>query len=44
MSAWKGAEIAKISLRAFLQEYYERGYESYDEQSLREDLEYIMGD
>ncbi len=44
MSAWKGAEIANISLRAFLQEYYERGYESYDEQSLREDLEYIMGD
>ncbi len=44
MSAWKAAEIAKITLRAFLKGFYERGYESYDEKSLEEDLEFAMRD
>ena len=42
LSAWKGAEMAKISLRSFLKEYYDRGYESYDEQSYEEDLKFAL--
>jgi len=40
MSAWKAAEVAKISLRAFLHELAKRDIIQYDELSLEEDLKF----
>ncbi len=42
MSAWKAAEIAEISLRKMLHELKKRKSSGYDEQSLREDLEFAL--
>ena len=42
ISAWKAAEIAKISLRGMLKELADRNIASYDEGSLKEDLEFLM--
>ncbi len=42
MSAWKAAEIADISLRKMLHELKKRKSSGYDEQSLREDLEFAL--
>lgn len=42
MSAWKAAEIAGISLRKMLSELKKRNLSGYDEQSLREDLEFAL--
>jgi predicted HTH domain antitoxin len=40
MSAWKAAEIAKISLLEILKELSQRNISSYDEAALKEDLEF----
>lgn len=40
MSAWKAAEISKISLRAFLHELAKRKIVQYDELALEEDLQF----
>ncbi len=40
MSAWKAAEMAKISLIEILKELSQRNIFSYDETALREDLEF----
>jgi len=42
ISAWKAAEIADISLRKMLHELKKRKTSGYDEQSLREDLEFAL--
>jgi predicted HTH domain antitoxin len=42
LSAWKAAEIAEISLRKILYELKKRNVSGYDEQSLREDLEFAL--
>ncbi|MHA1526414.1 MAG: UPF0175 family protein [Promethearchaeota archaeon] len=42
ISAWKAAEIADISLRKMLHELKKRTSSGYDEQSLREDLEFAL--
>jgi predicted HTH domain antitoxin len=42
ISAWKAAEIADISLRKMLHELKKRKSSGYDEQSLREDLEFAL--
>jgi len=42
MSTWKAAEIADISLRKMLHELKKRKSSGYDEQSLREDLEFAL--
>jgi predicted HTH domain antitoxin len=42
MSAWKAAEIAGISLRKMLYELKKRNASGYDEQSLKEDLEFAL--
>ncbi len=42
VSAWKAAEIADISLRKMLHELKKRKSSGYDEQSLREDLEFAL--
>ncbi len=42
MSAWKAAEIAGISLRKMLSELKKRNLSGYNEQSLREDLEFAL--
>ncbi|MHA1651083.1 MAG: UPF0175 family protein [Candidatus Helarchaeota archaeon] len=41
ISAWKAAEIAKISLRAMLKELAERNIPSYDEIAFKEDLLFL---
>ncbi len=41
LSAWKAAEIAKISLRAMLKELANRNIPSYDEAALKEDLLFL---
>ena len=41
ISAWKAAEIAKISLRAMLKELADRNIPSYDEAALKEDLRFL---
>ena len=40
MSAWKAAEIAKISLLEMLKELSQRNISSYDETAFKEDLEF----
>ena len=42
ISAWKAAEIADIPLRKMLYELKKRKSSGYDEQSLREDLEFAL--
>ncbi len=42
MSVWKAAEIAGVPLRKMLYELDKRKTSGYDEQSLREDLEYAL--
>ena len=42
LTAWKAAEILKISLRAMLKELADRDILSYTELSLKEDLDFIM--
>lgn len=42
ISAWKAAEIAKISLRKMLFELKRCNFSGYDEQSLREDLNFAL--
>jgi predicted HTH domain antitoxin len=42
ISAWKAAEIAGISLRKMLYELKKRNFSGYDEQSLKEDLEFAL--
>jgi len=42
ISAWKAAEIADIPLRKMLHELKKRKSSGYDEQSLREDLEFAL--
>lgn len=42
-SAWKAAEIAGVSLRKMLEELKKRNITGYDEQALKEDLEYSIG-
>ncbi len=44
LSAWKAAEIAKISLRAMLQELALRNVMTVDEYSLEEDLQFGLGE
>ena len=41
VSAWKAAEIAKISLRAMLKELANRNISSYDEVAFKEDLLFL---
>ena len=42
MSAWKAAEISKISLRAFLHELAKREIVQYDTTALEEDLKFVQ--
>ncbi len=42
ISAWKGAEIAGISLRKMLYELKKRNFSGYNELSLKEDLEFAL--
>ncbi len=42
ISAWKASEIAGISLRKMLHELKKRNVSGYDEQSLKEDLEFAL--
>jgi predicted HTH domain antitoxin len=42
VSAWKAAEIAKISLRSMLKELADRKISSYDESALKEDMEFSL--
>jgi len=42
ISSWKAAEIAEVSLRKMLSELKKRNLSGYDEQSLREDLEFAL--
>ena len=42
ISAWKAAETAEIPLRKMLHELKKRKSSGYDEQSLREDLEFAL--
>ena len=42
LSAWKAAEIAEMPLRKMLHELKKRKSSGYDEQSLREDLEFAL--
>jgi predicted HTH domain antitoxin len=43
MSIWKAASVAKISLRAMMEELSKRNVTMYDEQALREDLLFAEG-
>jgi predicted HTH domain antitoxin len=42
ISAWKAAEIAGVSLRKILEELKNRNVLGYDEQALKEDIEYSL--
>ena len=42
ISAWKAAEIAGVSLRKMLEELKKRNVSGYDEQALKEDIEYTL--
>ncbi len=42
ISAWKAAEIAGISLRKILHELKKRNFPGYNDQSLKEDLEFAL--
>ena len=42
MSAWKAAEIAGISLRRMMEELKKRNVSGYDEQAMKEDIEYAL--
>jgi len=42
MSAWKAAEIAGVSLRKMLEELKKRNVSWYDEQAIKEDIEYAL--
>ncbi len=42
MSAWKAAEIAGVSLRKMLEELKTRNVSGYDEQAIKEDIEYTL--
>jgi predicted HTH domain antitoxin len=42
MSAWKAAEIAGVSLRKMLEELKKRNVSGYDEQAIKEDIEYTL--
>lgn len=42
ISAWKAAEFADISFRKMLYELKKRNIPGYDEQSLKEDLEFAL--
>lgn len=42
ISAWKAAEIAKISLRAMLKELANRNIPSYNDFAFKEDLDFAM--
>lgn len=39
-SAWRAAEIAGISLRKMMEELHKRNMPGYDEQAMKEDIEY----
>ncbi len=43
ISAWKAAEIAEVSLRRMLNELKKRNIIGYDEQTLKEDLNFALG-
>ena len=42
ISAWKAAEVAGISLRKMLEELKNRNLKGYNEQSLKEDLNFAL--
>jgi len=42
ISAWKAAEIAGVSLRKMLEELKKRNVSGYDEQAIKEDIEYTL--
>jgi len=42
ISAWKAAEIAGISLRRMMEELKKRNVSGYDEQAMKEDIEYAL--
>lgn len=42
-SAWKAAEIAGVSLRKMMEELKKRNIPGYDEQAIKEDIEYSLG-
>jgi len=42
MSTWKAAEIAGISLRRMMEELKKRNVSGYDEQAMKEDIEYAL--
>ena len=43
ISTWKAAEIAGVSLRKMLEELKKRNVSGYDEQAIKEDIEYTLG-
>ena len=43
LSAWKAAEIAKISLRRMMEELKRRNIPGYDEQAITEDIKFALG-
>ncbi len=43
ISTWKAAEIAGVSLRKMLEELKKRNISGYDEQAIKEDIEYTLG-
>ncbi len=42
MSAWKAAEKAGVSLRKMMEELKKRNVLGYDEQAIKEDIEYAL--
>ena len=42
LSAWKAAEIARVSLRKLLEELKNRHIAGYDERALEEDLKFAL--
>ena len=41
-SAWKAAEIARVSLRKMMEELKKRNVPGYDEQAIKEDIKYAL--
>jgi predicted HTH domain antitoxin len=41
-SAWKASEIAGVSLRRMMEELKKRNVPGYDEQAIKEDIEYAL--
>ena len=42
ISAWKAAEKAGVSLRKMMEELKKRNVSGYDEQAIKEDIEYAL--